>query len=112
MGLKININELKMEKHPKFEGVKIGFVSTKERHPELSVTILEIAPNVEIPKHVHEKEIDTIFILEGEGELFLEDKWSNVCRGDIVVVAKGELHGLRTKDKPLKCYIVHAPALW
>ena len=66
----VNLKDLEMKPHPKFEGVKIGYILTKEKHPELSITVLEILPGVEIPLHTHEKEVDTIFILEGFGEVF------------------------------------------
>jgi quercetin dioxygenase-like cupin family protein len=113
MALKINLKEVNMQAHPKFEGVKIGYVSTKERHPELSIVILEIIPGIQIPTHTHEREIDSIFVLEGEGEIFLNNEWTNIKAGDIIVVGTNELHGVKsTGDIPLKAYIVHAPALW
>ncbi len=111
--MKMHLSEVEMKPHPKFEGVKIGFITTKERTKEMSITLLEISPGIEIPSHTHEKEVDSIFVLEGEGELFYEGKWYPLRKGDIVVVKPGELHGVRNTGKePLFCYIVHAPALW
>lgn len=113
MAFKVNLEELEMKPHPKFEGVKIGFLLTKEKHPELSITILEVLPGIEIPVHVHEKEVDVIFILEGEAEVFINNTWQRAKRGDIIVVSPGEEHGVKALgEKVLKCYIVHAPALW
>lgn len=111
MAIKINLNEVKMQPHPKFDGVKIGYVVTKESHSELSIIILEVDSGIEVPLHTHEKEIDSIFVIEGEGEMFIVDSWHKVKKGDIIVIGKNELHGLKSKT-PLKCYIVHAPALW
>jgi len=109
----INLEQVEMKPHPKFKGVKIGFITTKEKTPELSITLLEIEKEVVIPVHIHEKEVDTIFILEGEGALFLEDKEYKVKKGDIVVIQAGKKHGIKNiGNTPLKCYIVHAPALW
>ena len=113
MAFVINIKNLKMQPHPKFEGVKIGYILTKEKQPELSITVLEVSPGVEIPIHSHAKEVDTIFILEGNAEVFLNENWRKVEEGDVIVVSPGEVHGVRVVgEKPLKCYIVHAPALW
>ncbi len=112
MSFKINLNDVKMENHPKFDGVKIGFIVTKKQHPELSITILEIAPNIQIPLHTHEKEIDSIFILEGEGEIFMNNEWISAKAGDIIVVGNKELHGLKAMRNTLRCYVIHAPALW
>lgn len=111
MALKINLNEVKMQPHPKFNGVNVGYVVTKDRHPELSIIILELARGVEIPLHTHEKEIDSILIIEGEGEMYLNDEWQPVRKGDIIVIGSKELHGLKAKTD-LKSYVIHAPALW
>lgn len=109
----INLSEVEMKPHPKFEGVKIGFITTKEKTPELSITLLKIEPGVEIPAHTHEREVDCIFVLEGEGELYLKGNLKPLKRGDIVVVKAGEVHGVKnTGAEALICYIVHAPALW
>lgn len=108
-----SISEVELKPHPKFNGVKIGFILTKEKHPELSITILEIEPGVEIPIHTHEREVDTILVLSGEGEVYLKDSWIPVKPFDSIVVSPGVRHGVKNKGKfPLKCYIVHAPALW
>lgn len=113
MGFKVNLEEIEMKPHPKFEGVKIGFVVTKEKHPELSITLLEIPTGVEIPTHTHEREVDTIFILEGEAEVFLDNSWQKVKKGDIIVISPKENHGVKVVgEKSLRCLIVHAPALW
>ena len=46
MAFVINLDNLEMKPHPKFKGVKIGYVLTKEKHPELSITVLEVLPGV------------------------------------------------------------------
>jgi len=111
MAFKVNIESLDMEKHPKFEGVRIGFVTTKDTTPQLSITVLEVEEGVEIPVHTHEREVDTIFVVKGEGEVFLVDKWVPFKEGDIIVIPPGDSHGVKARNK-LLCYIVHAPALW
>jgi len=113
MAFVINLNSLEMKPHPKFEGVKIGYILTKEKHKELSITVLEVSPGVEIPLHSHEKEVDTIFILEGSAEVFLNETWIKAKEGDVIIVSPKEVHGVKAVgEKTLKCYIVHAPALW
>jgi quercetin dioxygenase-like cupin family protein len=113
MAFIINLKNLEMKAHPKFEGVKIGYILTKEKHPELSITVLEISPGAEIPLHTHEKEVDTIFVLEGTAKIYIEDTWKMVKKGDVIVISPKEVHGVKTLGKkPFKCYIVHAPALW
>ncbi|MFN3567298.1 MAG: cupin domain-containing protein [Caldimicrobium sp.] len=111
--MKINLKELNMKPHPKFQGVKIAFILTKEKTQALSITMLEIEPGIEIPIHSHEKEVDSILVLKGEGEIYIEDKKSSLKEGDCVVIFPGMKHGVKnTGTNPLICYIVHAPALW
>ncbi len=109
----INLSEIELKPHPKYLGVKIGFITTKDRTPELSISLLKVDPGIEIPVHIHEREVDTILVLEGEGELYFEDNLRPIKKGDVVVVKPGERHGVKnTGSLPLVCYIVHAPALW
>ncbi|MGB9710225.1 MAG: cupin domain-containing protein [Thermodesulfovibrio sp.] len=111
MALKINLSEVQMNPHPKFNGVKVGYVVTKDKHPELSIIILELDSGVEIPLHTHEKEVDSIFIIEGEGQMYINNAWQAVRKDDIIAIGSKELHGLKAKT-PLTCYVVHAPGLW
>ncbi|MFN4196649.1 MAG: cupin domain-containing protein [Caldimicrobium sp.] len=111
--MKINLNELELKPHPKFQGVKIAYILTKEKTQALSITVLEIKPGIEIPVHSHEKEVDTILVLKGEGEIYIEGKKAPLKEGDCVAILPGMKHGVKnTGAKPLFCYIVHAPALW
>lgn len=113
MAIKVTLNKIEMKSHPKIKDVKIGFILTKEICKEISITVLEIPPEIEIPIHVHEKEIDTIFVLEGEGEVFINGKWEKIGSGDVVVIFPKEQHGLKCKGETvMKCFIVHSPALW
>ena len=68
----INLEDLEMKPHPKFEGVKIG-----------------------------------------SAEVFLNETWRRIKEGDVIIISPKEVHGVKAiGEKPLKCYIVHAPALW
>ena len=64
-----------------------------------------------MPIHTHEKEVDAVFVMEGEGEIFLDNKWKPLKKGDMIVIFPGERHGVKAKTK-LSCYVAHAPALW
>ncbi len=111
--MKINLKEVEFKDHPKYPGVRIGFIVTKERHPELSITLLEIEPEIEIPIHHHPREVDTIFVLSGEGLAFIDGKEISLKAEDVLVIPPGVKHGLKNSGKDLlRCFIVHTPALW
>ena len=105
--------DIKFQPHPKFDGVKIAILIDKEKDPRLSVSMLSIEPGVEIPIHTHDTQADSIYVLEGKGEAFINGKWQEISSGDYIMVPPQEEHGVRnTGSAPLKLFIVHAPPLF
>lgn len=105
--------EITFKPHPKFEGVKIALLVDSQKSPQASVSLLEIEPGVEIPIHTHETQIDSIYVLEGEGEAFVNGKWEGISAGDYIFVPAGEEHGVKnTGQGRLKLFIVHSPPLF
>ncbi len=111
MAIKVNLKDVEFKPHPKFEGVEIAFVTTKDSTPQMSLTLLKIAPGIEVPIHTHENEVDSIFVIKGRGKAFLNGEWKDLEEGDIVVIPPKDEHGVRSETE-LVCYIIHAPALW
>jgi len=112
MGFIKNMATLEFKPHPKIPGVKIGYILSKEESPTLSLIFLELSPGVEVPIHTHDVQVDSIFVLEGRGEVYLRGEWEEVNPGDVVVIMPGEEHALRSKEGVLRCYIAHGPAFW
>ncbi|QJA05428.1 cupin domain-containing protein [Thermosulfurimonas marina] len=105
--------EIKFGPHPKFEGVGLALLIDHTKDPRLSVSLLEIAPGVEIPVHTHETQADSIYVLSGEGEAYVEGSWQKIRPGDYLLIPPGEEHGVRnTGREPLRLFIVHAPPLF
>ena len=105
--------EIKFGPHPRFEGVGFALLINQEKDPRLSVSMLEIAAGVEIPIHTHETQADSIYVLSGEGEAYLEGAWRKIRSGDYILIPPGEEHGVRNTGKdPLRLFIVHAPPLF
>jgi len=99
--------------HPRFEGVGFALLVDRARDPRLSVSMLEIKPGVEIPVHTHDTQADSIYVLSGEGEAYLDGAWRRIGPGDYILVPPGEEHGVRNTGKePLRLFIVHAPPLF
>ncbi|ADY73127.1 Cupin 2 conserved barrel domain protein [Desulfurobacterium thermolithotrophum DSM 11699] len=105
--------EIKFEPHPKFEGVGFALLIDGKKDPRLSVSMLAIEPGVEIPIHIHETQADSIYVLEGKGEVYINGEWQEIDAGDYVLIPPGEKHGVRsTGSIPLKLFIVHTPPLF
>ncbi len=105
--------EIQFSDHPKFKGVKWALLVDSKKHPQASVSMLHIEPGVEIPIHTHETQIDSIYVLEGEGEAFVNEKWQKIKAGDYIFVPEKEKHGVKnTGENPLRLFIVHSPPLF
>lgn len=64
------------------------------------------------PVHIHPDAIETYTIMEGEMEVFLNDKWITARKGDKIIVEKGIPHTYKnTTNKVVKLYNTHEPAM-
>jgi mannose-6-phosphate isomerase-like protein (cupin superfamily) len=61
-------------------------------------------------KHLHRKTIEYYFVVEGEGEMELDDEVVRIERGDMIVVPTGVFHTSRpTTDAELHILICALP---
>ena len=56
-------------------------------------------PGNEPPPHVHEREHELYFVLEGTMRLYCEDKILDVGAGDVVFLPQGEAHAFTCTDR-------------
>ncbi len=105
--------EISFEDHPKYQGVRIAILIRAVDGQGVSVSVLEIAPGVEVPIHTHPEQIDSIYIISGRGLAYLNGKWREVGQGDHILAPKGEEHGLKNEgDSPMRLFVVHSPPLF
>lgn len=101
------------EPHPRFAGVKIAKLVTKDQGHTIGVTMLEIGSGIEIPIHTHDRELDSIFVLSGKGQAFIDGAWKDIAEGDYILIPATIEHGVKnTSDQVLKLFIVHSPAIF
>lgn len=99
--------------HPKFEGVKIAVLVNSTQSPQASVSVLEISPAVTIPVHTHDPQIDSILVVEGEGEAYINGNWQKIKAGDYIFIPPREEHGVKnTSQRVLRLFVVHSPPLF
>ncbi len=105
--------DIKFEDHPKFSGVKIAVLVDSAKTDRMSVSILKIAPGVEIPVHTHDVQLDSIYVVEGHGEALVNGNWIPVGPGDYILVLPQEEHAVRNNGgQELMLFIVHSPPLF
>ena len=68
--------------------------------------------NAHAPSHVHEKEEEILYVLEGEGNMYFDGKPEGITEGSFMFVPKGVKHSLEaTTEKDLKVFYVFSPSV-
>lgn len=98
--------------HPRFAGVKIAVLVSGKDSSAVSVSVLDIAPGVEIPVHTHDPQLDSIYVVSGRGEAYVNGAWQAVEAGDHIFAPKTVEHGMRNAgDGPLRLFVHHSPPI-
>lgn len=99
-------------RHPTFDNVKAAIFITSKESNQACVCLIEIAPGSETPIHTHEAQADSIFVVQGKGETYVNGSWQPIEPGDYLYIpAQGE-HGTRnTGTEPLRLFVHHSPPL-
>ncbi len=106
-------NDREFLDHPKFAGVRIAVLVKRENSDAVSVSELEIDSGVEIPRHTHDTQLDSIYCISGEAEAFVKGKWTKVAAGDYIFVPPNDEHGIRNiGDQHLRLFIHHSPPMY
>lgn len=72
------------------------------------LSLLELAPGCEVPRHSHPHEQVGI-MLEGEMEFTIGDETRIVRAGDVFVIPGGVEHSVKVGDKPARALDVFSP---
>ncbi|NPB10021.1 MAG: cupin domain-containing protein [Thermodesulfobacteria bacterium] len=113
MAIFVRKEEIEFKDHPKFAGVKIAILVSSKDTDRASISMLRIEPGVEIPIHTHDPQVDSIYVLSGEGEAYVNGSWQKIKTGDYIFVPAREEHGVKnTGSGELELFIVHSPPLF
>ncbi len=105
--------EIMFQNHPMFEDVEIAKLAGRGDDSPVGSSILRIGKGAEIPVHIHEQSIDSIFRIKGSGEIFRDGKWHPLRQRDYCLVPAGEEHGVRSSSgEVLELFIIHCPPLF
>ena len=102
--------EMIFTRHPDFDNVKAAFIVTGKESDLASVCLVEIAPGTETPVHTHEEQADSVFVVQGKGETYVNGNWQPIEPGDYLFIPAGGEHGTRnTGSGPLRLFVRHTP---
>jgi len=108
----VHDNDKRFTDHPKFKGVSIAVLVKSEDTAAVSVSQLVIEPGIAIPVHTHDPQIDSILVVAGHGEGYINGDWQEIGPGDYLFVPAEVEHGIRnTGDAPLVLFVHHSPPL-
>jgi len=104
--------EMAFTPHPRFANVQWArFISGKDTNT-VSVCLVEIQPNTSIPIHIHDPQVDSMLVLSGKGEAYVNGTWEPVEAGDYIFVSQASEHALKnTGNEWLRIFVHHSPPL-
>ncbi|NNF83979.1 MAG: cupin domain-containing protein [Deltaproteobacteria bacterium] len=98
--------------HPRLANVRMATYITGKDTETVGVSMVDIAPNEGAPIHRHDSQVDSIFVISGKGEAFVNGRWEFIEAGDYIFVPKGNEHGIRnTGHGSLRLFVHHSPPL-
>jgi quercetin dioxygenase-like cupin family protein len=98
--------------HPRFAGVMMQQLLTSADNSLASVNLVRLPAGREIGHHTHPTQVETAFILSGEGLLFLGTGEVHLSAGQVVAVPMNTVHGLRNPfDQDLEILAVFTPPM-
>jgi quercetin dioxygenase-like cupin family protein len=105
-------SQISFTDHPRFANVRIAALVTSRESRAVSVSLLAIAPGAEVPVHTHDPQVDSIYVVAGQGEILVNGGWQQVMAGDHIFVPEKEEHGVRnTGEAILRLFVHHSPPL-
>lgn len=98
--------EMIFTRHPIYDNVKAAMFVTDDESRAACVCMIEIAPGSEVPIHTHDAEADSIFVVHGRGEAYVNGSWRPIEPGDYIYVPVRGEHGTRnTGSEPLRLFV-------
>ena len=98
--------------HPRFAGVMMQQLLTSADNGLASVNLVRLASGREIGHHTHPTQVETAYILAGQGWLWLGDREVLISAGQVVAVPINTVHGLRNPfEQELEVLAVFTPPM-
>ena len=114
MSIVRSLNEITETSHPFLADVGMRTLySKREDEGEVTCFVVRCKVGAEIEEHIHEKEADIIYVLQGRATMWIEDRGSfKLEPGVFVVVPKGLRHRTYDVEEELLIYDVFSPPMF
>lgn len=108
----IDPSDMEWRGHERFPGMLMKTLITSKENPHLSLNVVRIPPGVELAYHDHADEVETVYMIAGEGILTLGDREVPFEAGQVVALPKGFKHCLKnTGSEEIQMITIFTPPL-
>ena len=108
----VNGNAIPWNEHPRFKAIQMKGLLTSADNPLASISLVRVPVASAVPRHLHANEVETVYLVSGQGELVLADERVTFNAGSIVAIPKGVEHELHNVgDEPLELLAFFTPPL-
>ena len=100
------------EEHPRFSHVYMKNLLTSADNPLANISLVNIPVGRSVTRHLHAGEVESIYLLSGQGELVLGSERVPVKAGSVTAIPKGLEHELHnTGDEAIELLAIFTPPL-
>lgn len=98
--------------HPRFKEIQMKGLLTSADNPLAQISLVRVPVDSAVPRHLHANQVETVYLVRGQGELVLGDQRVSFNAGSVVAIPKGLQHELHNVgDEPLELLAFFTPPL-
>ncbi|MDC7786642.1 cupin domain-containing protein [Rhodoplanes sp. TEM] len=109
----ISADRMTWQPHPRFRGVEIAYLVTREKDDvDVTFALVRLPVGSQPDKHVHEHSDDIVFVLQGKATMWIDGVGDvALTKGCFLRVPQGVQHQPRNIEEDVLLYNVWLPAL-
>jgi len=92
-----NASEIEWAEHPRIKNIFMKTLLTSKDNALANISLVKVPPGGEVTRHIHPKEVESIYVLAGQSTLILGEEEVPFNVGQTVAIPMGLEHGLRTE---------------
>jgi len=96
-----DIHRGEWQEHPRFHGVFLKTLLTASDNPFANANTVKVPPGGEIGTHLHETQVETIYVISGQAIFTLEQQEFPLITGQIIAVPGKANHSLRNESSEM-----------
>jgi len=78
----------------------------------ISLQVQVAAAGMAVKRHIHKTHDETVYVVKGTGQLFINDKWVDIKPGSLHFNPMGKVHTIKnTGNEPLVIISIYTPAM-